>query len=83
MILSAGSGDNWMFGCSQWWVLAGVALIIGCVGIVAVSIVRARGTVQPDDVSCVEICAPLWQILFDDRFDFYLLPFLNCGNTGK
>ena len=38
-------------GCNQWWLLAGVALLIGGVGIVATTLIRANGYKNPEDVT--------------------------------
>ncbi len=37
-------------GCNQWWLLASVALLIGSIGVIAVSLIRANGWDYPVDV---------------------------------
>ena len=43
--------DTWACGCSQWWILASVALLIGCAGIVAITILKVAGSSPVYDVS--------------------------------
>ena len=42
--------EGWSIGCNQWWLLAGVALLIGGTGIVATTLIRANGYTHPEDV---------------------------------
>ena len=39
------------FHCGPWWLLAMVLLLIGAVGMVAISVLRAQGQTLPMDVS--------------------------------